>query len=72
MTIDPGLIDIRMAHGYMRADDILQARAAPRAADRTEARSFRGGQLQYSELMPEREYLRREVEPRANRDSNPT
>ncbi|MDR7078765.1 putative acylesterase/phospholipase RssA [Neobacillus niacini] len=26
MTIDPGLIDIRMAHGYMRADDTLQAK----------------------------------------------
>jgi predicted acylesterase/phospholipase RssA len=27
LTIDPGLIRIRMAHGYMRADDVLQARA---------------------------------------------
>ena len=26
MTIDPGLIRIRMAHGYMRADDVLQAK----------------------------------------------
>lgn len=26
MTIDPGLIDIRMAHGYMRTDDILKAK----------------------------------------------
>jgi len=28
MTIDPGLIDIRMAYGYMRADDTYQARQA--------------------------------------------
>jgi len=28
MTIDPGLIDIRMAHGYMRADDTYQAKQA--------------------------------------------
>ncbi|MFC4307153.1 patatin-like phospholipase family protein [Cohnella boryungensis] len=26
MTIDPGLIDIRMAQGYMRADDTVQAK----------------------------------------------
>ena len=26
MTIEPGLVDIRMAHGYMRADDTLQAK----------------------------------------------
>ncbi|MCM3042540.1 patatin-like phospholipase family protein [Paenibacillus motobuensis] len=26
MTIDPGLIDIRMAQGYMRADDTIQAK----------------------------------------------
>ncbi|MBH5320261.1 patatin-like phospholipase family protein [Paenibacillus sp. GSMTC-2017] len=28
MTIDPGLIDIRMAYGYMRADDTYQAKQA--------------------------------------------
>lgn len=28
MTIDPGLIDIRMAEGYMRADDTIQSTAA--------------------------------------------
>jgi len=28
MTIDPGLIDIRIAHGYMRADDVYQAKQA--------------------------------------------
>ena len=27
MTIDPGLIRINMAHGYMRADDVLQAKS---------------------------------------------
>ncbi len=27
MTIDPGLIQIRMAHGYMRADDVYQAKS---------------------------------------------
>lgn len=25
MTIDPGFVQIRMAHGYMRADDVMQA-----------------------------------------------
>ncbi|WP_200961597.1 patatin-like phospholipase family protein [Paenibacillus sp. Soil522] len=33
MTIDPGLIDIRIAHGYMRADDTLQARQQNNTAD---------------------------------------
>ena len=28
LTVDPGLVSIRMAHGYMRADDVLQAKAA--------------------------------------------
>ena len=37
--------------------------------DRTEARSFRAGPLQHRELMPERENVRREIEPRADRGS---
>jgi hypothetical protein len=36
----------------------------------TEAWAPCGGPLQYSELMPERENLRREVKPRADRTSN--
>jgi hypothetical protein len=51
----------------VRPDDREQHPEQP--IERTEARSFRGGPLQYSELMPERENLRRELEPRADRDS---
>jgi hypothetical protein len=34
--------------------------------DRTKARSFRGGPLQYGESMSERKNFRRELEPRAD------
>ncbi|GIQ70643.1 hypothetical protein DUZ99_17865 [Xylanibacillus composti] len=40
MTIDPGLIDIRMAHGYMRADDTYQARQADAARYRQLAEQY--------------------------------
>ena len=51
----------------VRPDDREQHPEQP--IERTEARSFRGGPLQYSDLMPKRENLRRELEPRADRDS---
>lgn len=40
MTIDPGLIDIRMAHGYMRADDTFQAKQAEAANYRKLAEQY--------------------------------
>ncbi|MFD0590264.1 patatin-like phospholipase family protein [Paenibacillus sp. GCM10027627] len=40
MTIDPGLIDIRMAHGYMRADDTYQAKQSNPAGYRELAEQY--------------------------------
>jgi len=40
MTIDPGLIDIRMAYGYMKADDTYQARQADPANYRQLANQY--------------------------------
>ena len=40
MTIDAGLIRIAMGHGYMRADDVMQAYAANQAGYRTLADEY--------------------------------